>query len=202
MNIGKKEDLKMSKVKAIGLIVEDNSDFETIRTLIKRMVKKENLCFKKAIGNGCGKLKRKALDYTVDLTRRGCDMIILVHDLDRNDYAKLLSDLKSKLQTAPIEKKFICIPIEEIEAWLLSDPKGIKKTMNLNRKPKFKGEPETISSPKEKLGEQIFACSNKTTLYLNTKHNQKIAEEISLELVNKRCSSFNSLTQYISQFKY
>lgn len=192
----------MSKVKAIGLIVEDNSDFETIRTLIKRMVKKENLCFKKAIGNGCGKLKRKALDYTVDLTRRGCDMIILVHDLDRNDYAKLLSDLKSKLQTAPIEKKFICIPIEEIEAWLLSDPKGIKKTMNLNRKPKFKGEPETISSPKEKLGEQIFACSNKTTLYLNTKHNQKIAEEISLELVNKRCSSFNSLTQYISQFKY
>ena len=116
MSIGKKVVLGMSKVKCIGLIVEDESDFETSKKLIQRISKKNNLSFKKAIGNGCGRLRRKAFDYAVDLKNRGCDTLILIHALDRNDVNDLMIELTTKLNSSPIARRFICVPIEEIEA--------------------------------------------------------------------------------------
>ncbi len=192
----------MSKVKCIGIIAEDNSDFETAKILLKRILNRDNLCFKKAIGNGCGKLRRKALDYAVDLRKRGCDMLILIHDLDRNTHQELLTDLTKKLEYAPIDKKFICIPIEELEAWFLSDPESIKTTFNLARQPKFRGRPETVQSPKEKLGEQIYLCSNKSTIFLNTKHNQRIAERLTIDIIREKCPSFNLLHNFVTGYEY
>lgn len=192
----------MSKVKCIGIIAEDNSDFETAKILLKRILKRDNLTFKKAVGNGCGKLRRKALDYAIDLRNRGCDMLILIHDLDRNIHKALIDELTKKLEGAPIARKFVCVPIEEIEAWFLSDPDSIKSTFNLTRKPKFKGRPETICSPKETLAEQIYLCSNKSTIFLNTKHNQKLAEKISIDLVIDKCESFSKLHSFVTQYEY
>lgn len=192
----------MSKVKCIGIIAEDSSDFETAKILIKRILNRDNLSFKKAVGNGCGKLRRKALDYAVDLRKRGCDMLILIHDLDRNIHQELLVDLQLKIEDAPIDKKFVCIPIEELEAWFLGDPDSIKDTFNLNRRPRFNGRPETINSPKETLGEQIYLCSNKSTIFLNTKHNQKIAERVCLETVKQRCPSFELLHSFVTSYEY
>lgn len=192
----------MSKVKCIGIIAEDNSDFETAKILIKRILNKDNLSFKKAVGNGCGKLRRKALDYAIDLKKRGCDMVILIHDLDRNVYQDLYDELQRKLEDATLDKKCICIPIEELEAWFLGDPDGIKNTFNLARRPRFNGLPETINSPKETLGEQIYLCSNKSTIFLNTKHNQKIAERICLDTVKQRCPSFELLHTFVTAYEY
>ena len=192
----------MSKVKCIGIIAEDSSDFETAKILIKRILNKNTLSFKKAVGNGCGKLRRKALDYAIDLKKRGCDMVILIHDLDRNVRHKLHEELQRKLENAPLEKKFICIPIEELEAWFLGDPDGIKDTFNLARPPRFNGPPETINSPKETLGKQIYLCSNKSTIFLNTKHNQKIAERICIETVKQRCPSFELLHTFVKTYEY
>lgn len=192
----------MSKVKCIGIIAEDNSDFETAKILIKRILNKDNLSFKKAVCNGCGKLRRKANIYVIDLKKRGCDMVILIHDLDRNVHYNLYNELQKKIMNAPLDKKFICIPIEEMEAWFLGDPAGIKDTFNLIRPPKFNGPPETINSPKETLGEQIYLCSNKSTIYLNTKHNQKIAERLCLETIKQKCQSFKQLHIFVTAYEY
>lgn len=192
----------MTKIKCIGIIAEDSSDFETAKILINRILGRDNLSFKKAVGNGCGKLRRKALDYAIDLKRRGCDMLILIHDLDRNTHKDLLNDLKKRIENAPIVNKFVCIPIEELEAWFLSDPESIKNTFNLTRRPRFNGRPENIGSPKETLGEQIYLCSNKSTIFLNTKHNQKIAENITLETIRQRCPSFDLLHAFVTTYEY
>ena len=192
----------MSKVKCIGIIAEDTSDFETAKILIKRILNRDNLSFKKSVGNGCGKLRRKALDYAIDLKKRGCDMLILIHDLDRNIYQELLEDLQQKIKISSIEKKFVCIPIEELESWFLGDPDAIKGTFNLSRRPRFNGQPETINSPKEALGEQIYLCSNKSTIFLNTKHNQKIAERICIDTVKQKCPSFNLLYAFVTAYEY
>lgn len=192
----------MSKVKAIGLIVEDASDYESLKILIKRAVKKDRLKFKKAIANGCGKIRRKAAGYAVDLHRRGCNMLILTHDLDRNDLSKLRADLESKLSTSPLNYNFVCIPIEEIEAWFLSDPDGIKNTFNLKRKPKIKGNPETIASPKEKLEDYVYQCSEKSKIYLNTKHNALLAGRLSMTVMMNKCNSFKVLHDFVSAQKY
>jgi len=192
----------MSKVKGIGLIVEDNSDFEAFKILIQRIIQKDNIKFRKAVSNGCGKLRRKAVSYASNLYQKGCNMIVLVHDLDRNEYNTLKKELDEKITKSPANHNFVCIPIEEIEAWFLSDPEAIQKTFNLDRIPKIKGLPETIASPKEHIEQLVKIHSNHTKLYLNTKHNSKLSENVSLNLINDKCDSFKKLNEYILEKKY
>jgi hypothetical protein len=199
VNIGKKEALKM--INSIGIIVEDTTDYEAAKILIQRVTGKNNLTFKKSVSNGCGKLRRKALDYTNDLTKRGCQMVIIIHDKDRNCHNELMNELCRIVKPTKAKIKHICIPIEEMEAWFISDPQGIKDSFNLKRLPRFKGNPETINSPKEVLAEQVYLCSNKSTIFL-TKHNQKLAEVVSLDKAKDKCKSFSSLVDFLEQQTY
>ena len=192
----------MSKIKGIGLIVEDKSDFDSLKVLIKRVTKKNNIKFRKAISNGCGKLRRKASSYAINLHNQGCDMIILVHDLDRNELNTLKTDLEKKLTTSPAKHNFICIPVEEIEAWFLGDLNCIKTTFNLRTLPKIEGVPETIKSPKEKIEDLVWRYSNKSKIYLNTEHNEKLSANLCLESVNARCKSFRNLNDYLLEHRY
>lgn len=192
----------MIKIKEIGLIVEDNSDFDAFKTIIQRIIKKDNLKFRKAISCGCGKLRRKAANYAENLCQKGCDMIIIVHDLDRNNHDELYKELINKISNCPTKNIMVCIPIEEIEAWFLSDPIAIKETFNLLRIPNIAGLPETIPSPKEKIENIVKVNSNNTKLYLNTKHNSKLAQNVSLELMESKCGSFKNLCDFINKFKY
>lgn len=201
MNSGKKEDSTLSKVKSIGLIVEDDSDFSCFITLIKRIANRENIKFKKVIGNGCGKIKKKAFAWSSNLHLRGCNVLILVQDLDRNNLKKLKPELECALNNCPIKTRLICIPIEELEAWLLSDPQGIKNAFNLKRLPNINGSPESVNSPKEKLRDLIYNCSDKNLLYI-TKHNEKIAKEISIDTVKSKCPSFVDLYDFVNGLKF
>ena len=191
----------MSKVKSIGLIVEDDSDYACFTTIIKRIANKQNIKFKKVVGEGCGKIKKKALAWSSNLHQRGCNVLILVQDLDRNELSKLRTDLEQVLHGSPIDTRLVCIPVEELEAWLISDPKGIKNTFSLKRLPKFQGKPETISSPKEKLRDSIYYCSDKNLLYI-TKHNERIANEISLDQIKSKCPSFAELHDFVKELKF
>lgn len=191
----------MSAIKTIGIIAEDNSDFDTIKTIINKITKK-NLKYKKNIGNGCGKIKRKCRDYVDDLHRRECDLVLLFHDLDRNNFDELYRALNDEIKDCNILKKFICIPVEEIEAWFLSDINAIKKTFKIRKDFKIKGQPETIPSPKEFLQKIVYKNSNKEFIYNNVKHNIKIAENLNLELVSKSCNSYNQLESFLKLQKY
>jgi hypothetical protein len=190
------------KIKSIGLIVEDNSDFNCLKILISRIIQKDNLTFKKAIGNGCGKMKRKALSYANNLSQKGCELIIIVHDLDRNVLSKLHKDLEKLMNLSNAKNTFVCIPIEEIEGWFLSDPEGIRQTFQLNRLPKIIGNPETIESPKEKLEDHVFQCSDKSKLYLNTKHNDLLSTNICLNKMKEKCESFRLLDEFVTSYEY
>jgi hypothetical protein len=191
----------MSIIRTVGIIAEDNSDFETIKTIINKFTKK-NLSYKKNIGHGCGKIKRKCKDYVDDLEKRNCDLVLLFHDLDRNDYKTLNDSLHDKIKDCNISQKFICIPVEEIEAWFLSDVNAIKNTFKIKRQINIKGKPETIPSPKEFLQALIYKNSNKTIVFNNAKHNNKIAENLDLNLVSKSCPSFNKLEEFLRSFKF
>lgn len=192
----------MSKIKGIGIIAEDSSDYESSKAIIKRIINKKNITFKKAIGNGCGKLRRKALDYAVDLKKRGCNLIIVIHDLDRNDLNILRTELEKIVDGCSKIEKFVCIPVEELEAWFLSDPAGLKDALKLKRVPSIKRPPETITSPKEFLRDLIFSCSDKEKIYINTKHNELISQSISLELMKQKCPSFQLLFDYVSELQF
>ncbi|MEM0991626.1 MAG: DUF4276 family protein [Bacteroidota bacterium] len=193
---------KKPKVNGIGLIVEDSSDFDTVRALIKKHIGVKGLRFKKKAGGGCGKMRNKALSYAKELKNKGCNMVILVHDLDGRELEKLRSDLSFFVKKSPAEFNFICIPNEEIEAWLLSDENAVNDLFKLSKKMKSISNPENITSPKEHLEKIIYQNSNKTKRYISTQHNLKIAELMDIGKASKKCKSFEELLVFLDSFRY
>ncbi len=187
----------MSKIpKRVGLIAEDESDIEALKELIKRITGKPNIGFKHFVGRGCGKIKRKADDWAKQLKSRGCKVLIVIHDLDKNNHEELYKLIHDNLHPFVINDTLINIPIEEMEAWFLSDEKGLKKALNLKKSTRVFHHPETIISPKEMLGREIEKASNDTKIYLNTKHNTIIARSIDIDIVKAKCNSFKKLHDF------
>jgi dissimilatory sulfite reductase (desulfoviridin) alpha/beta subunit len=91
----------------------------------------------------------------------------------------------------------VVIPTKEMEAWLLSDSAAIKNTFNLKGKVKITTNVEMIDNPKERLRDLIWKKGKKR--YLNTVHNKKIANIISLKALRK-CESFKPLDVYIKRY--
>jgi hypothetical protein len=198
-NIGKRADLTTTKNKSfqIGIIAEDDSDVESIKVLINRISRKNNIGFKKFVGKGCGKIKRKANSWAKILKEKGCNFLILIHDLDKNNLEDLLIKITKSLDPCPINNHLICVPIQEFEAWLLSDTLGIMNAMKLIKEPKISGNTFDIDNPKEFLRDLIDKASNGEKIYLNTKHNEKISKEVSLEKVLTRNPSFKPFYDFI-----
>ena len=181
----------------IGIIAEDNSDISSVICLIKKIRGTKKILSHSFIGKGCGKLKKKCFAWANVLHLKGCKTLIVVHDLDRAKLNELTNFLNESLKDNPIKKYVISIPIEEIEAWILSDPDSIKKYFNITKRISFKGNPETIKSPKEKIQSEVWIKSQKKVEYLNTKHNEKIFELIDINKILTKCVQFNIFYDFV-----
>lgn len=182
----------------VGIIAEDNSDVGVIKEILEKYFDSNSYSIKKFVGNGCGKLKQKCPSWAGNLIKRGCDFILVFHDLDDNDEAKLRRTLSDKLDSVSIAEYLVIIPIQEMEAWLLSDPAALKKTFRLRRPPRIIANTATIESPKEYLRDLVWRAGK--IRYLNTVHNIKIARNISLSNF-RRCASFHSLDAYLKRVR-
>jgi hypothetical protein len=181
----------------VGVIAEDDSDVDSIRVLLHRLAQNEDIGIKRFVGNGCGRIKRKCHAWSEDLKRRGCSLLILVHDLDNRQLNDLMQQIRRALDPCPIGRHLICIPVQELEAWLLSDPDAIKSSMNLNRTPNVGAPPETIDHPKEYLGELILRASDGEKIYINTRHNPRIAAALSITRALASCPSFVPFRNFV-----
>jgi hypothetical protein len=181
--------------KTIGIIAEDNSDIEVIVEILAKYLERNAFSVKHFVGNGCGKLMQKCGSWADTLTKRGCDHILLFHDLDRNSEAELRKRLVAKIAPSGLERSIIVIPTEELEAWLLSDVEAIKKTFSLKKLPKRIANCEVVKSPKEHLAALVWSSDRKQ--YMNTVHNRRISQYTSLENL-RRCSSFAAFDQYVT----
>jgi len=188
----------MSNIK-IALIAEDETDCVAIRRIVHRVLGAE-IATKKWASNGCGTLKKKLTAKLKILSSEGCNIFIVVHDLDRNPQNASLNNeaaLRSKLEALSSEikslNKHICIPIEELEAWFWSDPEVIKYLGG--EKGKAHPNPHEIKSPKEKLIE-LSRDGNRKPRY-STNDNDQLATMLNLDLCSKRCSSFNELVKFL-----
>jgi hypothetical protein len=188
----------MSNIK-IALIAEDDTDCDAIRKIVHRVLGAE-VTTKKWASKGCGSLKKKLRAKLKSLSTEGCNIFIVVHDLDRNPQNASLNDeraLRSELEELSSEieslKKHICIPIEELEAWFWSDPEVIKYLGG--KKGKAHPNPHEIKSPKEALI-KLSAGENRKPRY-STNMNVELAERLNLDICYERCPSFENLLIFL-----
>lgn len=181
----------------VGIIAEDDSDVDCIKTLARRISPEKTFGFKKSVGHSCGKIIRKANAWAVNMYNQGCEYLIVVHDLDRNKLPELQGKIQRALNPCPIDKNLICIPIEELEAWLLSDSESLKHLYSKTNFPKMPNFPEKIESPKEYLMQFVRKHTNSKFDYIPAHHNNRIAEHINLGLVEEKCPSFKPLKIFI-----
>lgn len=183
----------------IALIAEDDTDCDTIRTIVHRVLGK-NTRTKHWAAKGCSTLKRKLSAKLKVLSNQGCNAFVIIHDLDRNPQNKSLNDeakLREMLEVASSEveatKRHICIPVEELEAWFWSDPDVVK---HVGRgKGKATANPHSIKEPKEELI-KLSSGENRKPRY-STNMNVDLAEMLNLDLCSARCPSFNDLLNFL-----
>lgn len=183
---------KMSK--QIGIIAEDVSDVDVVTNILGKYVDRSKFSIRKFVGNGCGKLRNKCDSWAATLFESGCHHVLIFHDLDRHDEVSLRTLLEEKVSPERFPKSLIVIPIEEMEAWLLSDEMAIRDVFKLQKSPPRIDNCEAINSPKEHLSKMIWSIGKKR--YINTTHNKKISEKISIENL-RRCPSFASFDAYV-----
>lgn len=182
---------------SIALIAEDETDCDTVRKIVHRVLG-TNTGTKKWASKGCGKVKKKLAAKLIAMSDQGCNAFIIVHDLDRaenkslNDEAELRKTLEAASKVEGINKH-ICIPVEELEAWFWSDPDVVKY---IGRgKGEAKANPHLIIRPKEELI-KLSKGENRKPRY-STNDNVELAEMLNLELCSDRCPSFKNLLAFL-----
>jgi len=182
--------------KLIGVIAEDSSDVQVVNAILEKYLPSNQFSIKKFVGNGCGKLRNKCGSWAKMLAKSGCEHIIIFHDRDRSEEKEIRDILESKVRKDEFPSSIIVIPIEELEAWLLSDANAIKIVFNLRTRPKKITNCEAIESPKEFLRNLVWQIGKKR--YLNTTHNKKIAEQS--DITNfQRCKSYKPFDKYVRE---
>ena len=180
----------------IGIIAEERNDIEVLYELTSKLIPVNDFSFKKFVAHGCGKLRRKCKSWAENLFRRGCKHIVVLHDLDASLEHELREELTTYVNSVGFDAFIILIPVHEIEAWLLVDSKALRKVFSMKKHPKTPMNHESILIPKKKLEEIVWKNTKK--YYVNTIHNQKIAKELVLGRINRRCHSFRPYSNFIN----
>ncbi len=172
----------------MGIIAEDDSDVAVLRELTLSLLRPYKVGFKRFVGDGCGKLRRKCGAWATNLVGQGCPWIVVVHDLDVLTEVELRAELTNAINPANAKASVVLIPKREIEAWLLYDSGAIASAFRERQGPPLPGNPESVVDPKKHLRDLIWRRYRKE--YLNTVHNPLIAKHIDHSLLN-RSGSFS-----------
>jgi hypothetical protein len=171
----------------IGIIAEDDSDVAVVREVTLTLLRPYRIGFRRFVGGGCGKLRRKCTAWATNLVQQGCPWIVVVHDLDVHDEAELRAVLRDAIAPAHAQASVVLIPRREIEAWLLYDGAAVAAAFRERRPPRLPGDPESLADPKRFLRDLVWARFRKD--YLNTVHNSEIAKHVDVARL-RRARSF------------
>ena len=132
----------------IGIIAEDQTDIDVLYKLTCKVIKENSFSFKRFIGRGCGKLRRKCSAWAQNLLLQGCQHLVVLHDLDCCNEDELRAELTHAIRDLAYKTKIVLIPVKEIEAWLLVDSTSLREVFGMRRSPKLPNNPELLGDPK------------------------------------------------------
>lgn len=161
----------------VGFVVEGPDD----EIVVKGILEKLRVPFKIRVARGSGNLKRKAASYSELLRSSGCEKIIVIRDLNCDDYDSVRNDLAECL----VNDIKLCIPIHEMESWLLADDAALSTVLHSHVSPV--SDPESVHDAKARMKE-IFEKFGRS--YVPLKDLPQITHHLKLDAVRKKCGSY------------
>jgi hypothetical protein len=183
---------------SLGVIAEDDTDFEVIQVLAGRI--SGNIRVRRRVAQGGSNIRRKAAVWMRQLAEEGCRRLVILHDLDRNPANNALNDearLRQVLTAIPVPpgvQRVVCIPVEEIEAWFWSDPVTVREVGRGSGV--ASPSPHLIRKPKEALVRLSQTAGGKPRYSTNV--NPDLAKMLDLDLCARRCPSFQMLRSFLA----
>lgn len=183
----------------VGILAEDQSDCDAIAVIIRRL-RDDNLGIDTFGAKGAARLIRKVLPRINHWVEKGCVGFIVVHDLDRNkatgelrDQQALIRELEAIEYPRGAERRHICVPVEELEAWFWSDQSVLDKVA--------RGNPVTASHHPHRIvdpkGELIRLSRRNGKSQYSTNDNKELARILDLQLCARRCPEFAALRDFV-----
>jgi hypothetical protein len=184
--------------KRVGVLAEDQSDCDAIAVIIRRL--RSDLGVNPFGAKGAARLMRKALPRINQWLEKGCVAFIVVHDLDRDkatgalrDQAALIRELEAIEYPRGAERRLICVPVEQLEAWFWSDQNVLNKVARGNPV-QASHQPHKINDPKGELAR--LSRRNGKSQY-STNDNEDLARLLDLKLCAERCPEFAELCNFV-----
>lgn len=179
-----------------AILAEDDSDRDSLKTLVRRIAENPSLTVLGKGFGGCGALQKNVCRF-IDLFRsKGATHFVICRDADgphaKPRYDELCNTLSGSITNE--DAACIVIPVQEIEAWLIADPMAISSTIKSLRI-KEVPHPEHISKPKAWLVRQAQRLSKPK--YAPRTHNPRIAEYLNINQVLNKCPSFQPLVDFV-----
>lgn len=135
------------------------------------------------------------MSWCEGFAREKCNAIVIVIDQDRENADKMEVEIRKNLISIKA-KAIVCIPIEEIEAWILSDINVLRKVFEINREIKEIKNPEGQPSPKEEISKILKRATGNTKMYVKTSHNLKMFEKIDLKKI-ENCKQYKKFKKEV-----
>ncbi|MDR8049890.1 DUF4276 family protein [Burkholderia cenocepacia] len=185
------------------LITEHQSDFDAVKTIIRRLSGQPELTVKGRGFNGAGEINNKGAVTIQSLLTTQTQGCVIVRDCDGIDgsqkFKSLKSDVVDKIKTKTKPSFCIVLPRHELEAWYLADIKCVTNVWKQWRPEREFGNPESYEKAKEELL-KISRTGNLKPRY-STGDGKNIAMHMDLDVVRKKCPSFGPLYDFITHGK-
>jgi hypothetical protein len=180
-----------------GILGEHDSDANTLKVLVRKLVGNDSLTVKAKGYGGCGKLLKDGardlrLFKELMLTR-----FIVCHDADGPDPNEN-RDLVMERIVRPsglAQDCCIVIPVQELEAWILADIECAPKVFGSWR-PAPIPNPEGIPKPKEYI-ERLCYSDKPRRRYKHAVDNERMARHLDVEKVARKCAEFSKLRTFV-----
>lgn len=180
------------------VLAEDESDKQTIHAILRTLTGDPRLPRLGQGFGGCGDLLNRGARVIRGHLRDSEKFIICV-DADGEPPERVREKVRQRvLIPSGISACGLVVPVQEIEAWILSDiDRALAKwKAHPSWTPAEVRNPEAIAKPKEALIQMSRSRRSKPD-YVPALHNEHIAAHLDLVRVETKCPSFAPLRQYV-----
>lgn len=180
----------------LGILGEDRSDTETLKTLATRISPSIGRVHHRGM-KGCGELFRKGSRTLSLLQDLGCERFVVCHDADGKSVDELERRvIRDIISPSTVSQDFcVVLPVQAIEAWILANLSCLSNVFT-SWSPADVSNPSSVSDPKKQLI-RLSKEGKARPRYVPSADNPRAASQLDLDVVESRCPNFGKFRSFL-----